>query len=172
MSGRIVALGNIIGDIVVRGGMRGAEIAAKGRAIPGLSPTQLGILGDVTICGVIDRSSAIVSGGEIGDRALCTTLSVGGNLGIIAAKGAVNFDRGSAQAQGSAFTNVGSAGSADPNAPLDAAAIDAIFTQGGQPLQFDMTPGDLAGLTAIETDLDALSIGVNGKGRYLKGTSA
>ena len=92
-------------------------------------------------------------------------------LGIIAAEGGVNFDRGSAQAQGSAFINVGSAGSADPNAPLDAAAIDAIFTQGGQPLELDMTPGDLAGLTAIEKDLDAPSIGVNGQGRYLGGST-
>jgi hypothetical protein len=172
LSGRVVALGNIIGDVVVRCGMRGGEIAAKGRAIPGLSPTQVGILGNVAICGTIDRSSAIVSGGEIGDRTLCTTLSFDCNQGIIAAKGAVNFDRWSALAQGNAFVNVGSAGSADPNAPLDAAAIDAIFTQGGQPLQFDMTPGDLAGLTAIEKDLDALAIGVNGKGRYLRGTTA
>ena len=141
-----MALGNIIGDVVVRCGMRGGEIAARGRAIPGLSPTQVGILGDVVICGTIDRSSAIVSGGEIGDRALCTALSVDCDQGIIAAKGAVNFDRWSIPAPGSAFINVGSGSSTDPNAPLDAAAIDAIFTQGGQPLQFDMTPGDLAGL--------------------------
>jgi hypothetical protein len=68
--------------------------------------------------------------------------------------------------------NVGSSASTDRNAPLDAAAIDAIFTQGGHPLYFDMAPGDLAGLSAIEKDLDALSIGVNNEGRFLKGTTA
>ena len=132
----------------------------------------MGILGNITICGAIDRSSAIVSGGEIGDRALCTTLSVDCNQGIIAAEGAINFDRWSFPAQGSTFNNVGSSASTDPNPPLDATAIDAIFTQGGQPLQFDIAPGDLAGLSAIEKDLNALSIGVNSKGRYLKGTTA
>ncbi|MDR3638691.1 MAG: calcium-binding protein [Isosphaeraceae bacterium] len=171
-SGQVVALGNIIGDLILCCGMKGGEVAAKGQPIPGLSSTQVGILGNTVIGGTIDRSSALVSGGEIGDRALCTALSVGCNQGIVAAKGAINFDRWSTLAQGNAFINVGSSASTDPNAPLDAAAIDAIFTQGGQPLQFDIAPGDLAGLSAIEKDLDALSIGVNSKGRVLKGTTA
>jgi hypothetical protein len=171
LSGRIIALGNILADLTLHGGLHGGEIAAHGQSMPGFAPSQTGILGNVDIDGVVDRCSAIVSGGEIGDRSLCTTLSFGNNQGIIAAKGTINFDRWSSPWQGSAFNNVGSSASTDPNAPLDAAAIDAIFTQGGQPLRFDITPGDLAGLAAIEHDLNALSIGVNSKGRYLKGTT-
>jgi Ca2+-binding RTX toxin-like protein len=171
LSGQIIAIGNILADLTLHGGLHGGEIAAHGQGMPGFGASQVGILGNVEVDGIVDRSSAIVSGGEIGDRSLCTTLSVGYNQGVIAAKGAINFDRWSSPVQGSAFMNVGSSASTDPNAPLDAAAIDAIFTQGGQPLRFDITPGDLAGLAAIVQDLDTLSIGVNSKGRYLKGTT-
>ena len=130
------------------------------------------ILGNLTINGGIDSQSALVSGGEIGDTALGTCVSVGNNQGIIAAKGNVNFDSLSFGRRGNTFANVGSSSSTDPNAPLDAAAIDAIFTQGGKALLFDLNPGGLAGLSAIEKDLNLLSIAVNNKGKYLTGPTA
>jgi hypothetical protein len=161
LRGQLISLGNINGNVTINGGLQSGRIASLGS-----------ILGNLTINGGIDSQSALVSGGEIGDKALGTCVSFANNQGIIAAKGNVNFDSRSFAFRGNTFANVGSSSSTDPNAPLDAAAIDAIFTQGGQALSFDLNPGGLAGLSAIEKDLNALSIAVNNKGKYLTGPTA
>ncbi len=76
LSGSIVALGNILGDIEAKNGVDG-RIAAKGRVIPGLSSSRIGILGNFNISGNLEVGSAIVSGGVIGDAAGGTFLDVG-----------------------------------------------------------------------------------------------
>ena len=136
LSGQLLSVGNINGNVTINGGLQSGRIASLGS-----------ILGNLTINGWIDSQSALVSGGEIGDMRSARRVSVGNNQGIIAAKGNVNFNSRSFAFRGNTFANVGSSSSTDPNAPLDAAAIDAIFTQGGQPLSFDLNPGDLAGLS-------------------------
>jgi len=148
--GQIVALGNIFADILADGGLRGSQIAGEGRAVAGLDPARRGILGDVTIHGIIDGGAAVVSGGRIGDAAGGTVLSVGNNKGIVAAKGAINFDHG---ARGDVFANA---------TGVDAAAIDAIFTEDHLPLLFDLTGLDLGGLALILRDLAALSVDGHG----------
>jgi hypothetical protein len=148
--GQIVALGNIFADILAEGGLRGSQIVAEGRAVAGLDPARLGILGNVTIHGIIDGAAAVVSGGRIGDAAGGTVLSVGNNKGIVAAKGAINFDHG---ARGAVFANA---------TGVDAAAIDAIFTEDHLPLLFDLTSLDLGGLALILRDLAALSVDGHG----------
>jgi hypothetical protein len=145
LSGEVVTLGCLIGDVTVNGGLRGGRIAAKGD-----------ILGNVTVNGGLDSSAAIVADGVIGDAAAGTALTVNGdNKGIIAARGPIRF--GKKPPKGAVYDNVGAvAGS--PNA----AAIDAIFTNRGQPLAFDLSGLDLAGLNLILADLLALKVGADG----------
>jgi hypothetical protein len=96
--------------------------------------------------------SAIVSGGEIGDATLGTTLSVTDrNDGIVAAVGQINLGEGSLG--GYVYNDVG----ASPGNP-DAAAIDALFTNDGQPLGLDLPNQPLAGLELILEDLAALYV--------------
>src|SRR5439155_11492877 len=84
VSGAVVALGTLAGDVQIEAGLRGGRIAAKG-----------GMAGNVTINGGLDAGSAIVSGGEIGDTGLGTQLVVNGeNKGILAAEGALHFGKG------------------------------------------------------------------------------
>jgi hypothetical protein len=106
---------------------------------------------------MIGAGSAIVSGGEIGDASDGTSLSVAdGNQGIVAAIGVIRLGNG--PLGGAVFNDVG-ATPGDPNA----AAIDAIFTDNGQPLRLDI-PGDpLGGLELILQDLAALYVDSNGK---------
>jgi hypothetical protein len=143
-SGSIVVLGYVIGDMRFNGGPSfTGRIAAKG-----------GIVGNLLIGGGIDTTAAIVSGGEIGDPTLGTKFTFNGsNKGILAAKGLMTFN--GAAPGGSVFNNVGNSG---PNA----SAIDAIFTDQGSPLSFDVGPLDLAGLGLILTDLHALKVGPGG----------
>jgi hypothetical protein len=144
VSADIVALGLILGDVEIDGGLRGGRIAAKG-----------GIVGNMTINGGLDAASAIVSGGEIGDVGLGTQLTVHGrNRGFVAARGVI-LD--AADLGGTVYNNVG----AVPGNP-NAAAIDAVFTELGQPLAFDLTGLDLAGLGEILRDLSALHVGSDG----------
>jgi hypothetical protein len=143
-SGEIFALGRILGDVALHGDLKGARIAARGD-----------ILGNVTIDGDLDSASALVSGGEIGDPAgLGTALKVGGLHGIIAAKGPITFAPHT-PSTGPVFANA---------TGLNAAAIDAIFTDCGLALGFDSAPGalDLAGLALILKDLGLLTVGTNG----------
>jgi hypothetical protein len=152
VTGQIVTLGNIAGDLVIHGGLRGGRIAAKGS-----------ILGNVTVSGIIDAAAALVSGGSIGSAAAGTGLSVGtasvpGAIkGIVAAEGAINLLAGTISP--TAFFQ-GNLGAGNPSK----AAIDAIFTNNGQPLAFDLTAGglDLGGLQLMLADLAALYVNSNG----------
>jgi hypothetical protein len=154
-SGDLVVLGNALGDILLKDGTSG-RIAVKGRAIPGLASTRIGILGNFLVSGNIDAPAAIVSAGLIGDVAGGTIFSSGSVKGILAAEGAINI------------VGVGNTSGATiiQNAtPANKAAIDAIFTyNGGVPLAFDLVPGslDLGGLGLILTDLKALHVGADG----------
>jgi hypothetical protein len=51
---------------------------------------------------------------------------------------------------------------ADVPGNANASAIDAVFTEGGQPLAFDLTGLDLGGLGEILRDLSALHVGSDG----------
>jgi hypothetical protein len=147
----IVALGLILGDVRIDGGLRGGRIAAKA-----------GIAGNLTINGGLDAGSSIVSGG-IGDAGLGTKLTVNGkNSGIIAAESSILASKG--LPGGAVYNNTG----ATPNNP-NTAAIDAIFTDGGSSLAFDLHDLDLGGLTLILQDLAALHVGSDGN---LTGTTA
>src|SRR5262249_46324704 len=126
-SGDVVVLGQVYGDMRFNGGLKGGRIAAKG-----------GIVGNLTINGGLDPSSSVVSGGKIGDAAWGTQFTFGGtNAGILAAEGPITFAKGSPG--GNVFNNA---------TGVNKATIDAIFTNNGQPLAFDLTAGglDLGGL--------------------------
>src|SRR5262249_43592584 len=164
LSGSVVALGNIFGDILVTGRLTG-RIAVHGRTVAGIDPSRYGILGNVTIKGRMGPGGAVVSRGLIGDAASGTTLSFGtaGTVkGIIAAEGIINFGQSSGTPKfASIFNNVGAL--LNPGDAIDVAAIDAIFTQNGQDLSFDLNqPFDLAGLNVILAHLAALHVDANG----------
>jgi len=144
-SGELVVLGQILGDMRFNGGLKGGRIAAKGKG---------GIVGNLTINGGLDANSAVVSGGEIGDTTLGTQFTFNGNnKGILAAKGPMNFAKGSPG--GYVF---------NPATGPNAAAIDAIFTtNNGSALGFDLSGLDLGGLNLILTDLAALQVDSAGK---------
>lgn len=157
-TGQIAALGNIYGDVIISGGF-GGRISAKGSPVSQLASSRLGILANVTLSGGLSAGGAVISGGEIGDSTSGTklTLSSSGALGFVAAKGAVLSS--ATLPSGRLFQNAGGA---------SAAAIAAIWTNGGSPLAFDVAPGDLAGLALILTDAAALKI----SGSTLTGTTA
>ena len=167
-SGQVVVLGNAIGDMTFNGGLVGGRVAVDGRTLNvplgtgtvALASGQSGIVGNLTIdrslssYGGVDANSAIVSGGEIGDSTFGTTDTVqDGNAGIFAAKGVI----AKPPTGGHVYNNVGAA-PVNPNA----AAIDAIFTNNGNPLELDLTGEDLGGLQLILTDLAALQVDGNG----------
>jgi hypothetical protein len=159
MNGQIVALCNIFGDIIINGGLNG-RIAAKGQKVLGLDQQRYGILGNVVINGGIGSSGAIVSGGMIGDNggsgnnAYGTHLTINGtDSGILAAEGNINFGQTGTLNTKGLFVNATGA---------NKAAIDAIFTQGGTPLTFDVVINGKTGLALILADLTALKVGSNG----------
>ncbi len=161
--GQIVSEGNILGDLVFNGGLAGGRVVAKGNAAIAPSPSQVGIVGNVVVdyglytTSGLDAKAAIVSGGEIGDTALGTKISVmSSNMGIIAAIGAINSGGITSSGPGVIFSNLSAS---DPSA----AAIDAIFTDQNQPLAFDINPDDLAGLALILDHVAALKVGPDGK---------
>ena len=154
--GQLVVLGDDYGDLAFHGGITGGRIAVKGTG-----GARSGILGNVIVdrglyqTGAIGAGSAIVSGGEIGDAAYGTTLTVeDGNQGIVAAIGTIRVENG---------TNLGGSVFNDAGGTSNAAAIDAIFTENGQPLGLDL-PGDpLGGLELILQDLADLHVDSNSK---------
>jgi hypothetical protein len=154
--GQLVVLGDVYSDLTFHGGLTGGRIAVKGTG-----GARSGILGNVIVdrglypTGSISAGSAIVSGGEIGDPTFGTTLSITDkNAGIVAADGVI---RGNLPLGGYVFNDV----AARPGNP-NAAMIDAIFTQNGQPLGLDLPGVPLGGLELILEDLAALSV-KNGK---------
>jgi hypothetical protein len=142
LKGNVVVLGQILGGMKLNFGLNSGHIAALG-----------GIPGSLLINGGVDASSSIVSGGAIGSTALGTQFTVkGNNLGILAARDAINSKAG--LPNGAVFSNA---------TGLTAAAIDAIFTENGLRLNFDGTPLDLAGIYSILTDLSALRVDSTGR---------
>jgi acrosin len=150
ISGNIVALGNIFGDITA--GILTGRIAAQGQTVQGLNGSRFGILGNLSF-GQFASSAAIVSGGMIGDAAGRTALKSGKVNGILAAQGDVTLAK-STKLTGHLFQNL----AADDSNSL---AISSIFTDDDSSLGFD-TGGELQGLTLITTDLATLSVGGDG----------
>ncbi len=113
LSGQVVAVGNILGDLAFQGGMAGGQVAAQGS-----------IIGNLTVNGPFDARSAIIAGGTIGGGSSGTSLTIaappGGATGLVAAKGAVRL-----APTGSRPTNLYQALPSGPNA----SAIDALFAQ-------------------------------------------
>jgi hypothetical protein len=143
--GQLVVLGVDLGDLSFGASLKGGRLAVKG-----------GIAGNVAITGDVDPTGAVVADGPVGDPKLGTSLTLSGNnRGILAARGPITF--GQPVHGGSVFNNVG----ATPG-NANAAAIDAIFTDGGQPLALDRTGLDLGGLKLILQDLAALYVGPRG----------
>jgi hypothetical protein len=152
-TGSIISLGNINADIRVTGTLFG-RIAAQGDSNGNLSEDQLGILGNIKV-GKFAGSAAVVSGGEIGDTALKTTLTAGKAAGIVAALGSVNLAH-STKVVGHLFVNLGS------DDLLNASQVVAVFTDQSEPLLFDISQGDLQGLALIQQDLTNLSVDGDG----------
>lgn len=143
VNGNIVVLGSMLGDVTINGGLKAGHIAA-----------QAGIVGNLTLNGGTDAASAIVSGAAIGDASLGTKFTFNGdNKGIVAAESVMNF--AGKTPNGAIYNNVGAG---NPNK----AALDAVFTNLGQPLHFDLNGLDLAGLDLVLADLAALKVGSNG----------
>jgi hypothetical protein len=93
----------------------------------------------------------------MGDVGLGTHLTVNGtNYGIIAAEGPTNLGKAVNTATGGYYQ----ANMAPGNASM--AAIDAVFSNNGQPLGFDLAGLDLNGLAMILADLKALKVGSTG----------
>jgi hypothetical protein len=151
-SGNIIALGNIIGDVRIRGVFAG-RIASEGQAVDGLDAARVGILGNLVIS-KLAASGVVASGGLIGDAQNKTTISAGKAAGIIAADGSVNATRSTKAAN--LMQNVGAPDNASGQ------AISGVFADGGEPLLFDVSTGDLQGLALIQQDLGNLSVGNDG----------
>jgi hypothetical protein len=142
LNGQVLTLGSIIGDVTISGGTVGGRIAA-----------QNSILGNVTIVGTIDSNSALVSGGSIGSSLYGTKLNSGNISGIVAAVGPINVGTiGTTSSARFYGTNLNTTDSAS------AAAIDAIFADMGNPLAFDKSGLDLAGLNEILQHLASLHV--------------
>ena len=152
-SGQIVAMGQIIGDVSLLGGLLGTGlIAARGS-----------ILGNLAINGQIATTAKIISGGTIGSAALSTGLSFGVNQGIVGAIG-TTIQKSADPTVAPGFY-VSNAGSVPPPMNFNAQAIDAIFeaANGGFLNGFDLLAnGDLTGLADILADLARLRV-VNGR---------
>jgi len=140
-SGKIIALGNVYGDLNFGGTMTG-QIAVQGGSVTGLAASRLGILGNITI-GSFAAGSAIISGGLVSDAAGGTNTFLGSPAGFVAALGSVNL-RSTTLSGTKLLQNISSG--------ANLAAVDAIFTNNNLSLTFD-TGGNLQGLTLIEIDL-------------------
>jgi hypothetical protein len=150
--GQIVAMGNAYGDLVFKQDFNG-RVAVHGQLVPRQPVPPFGIVGNVEVAGSIGSAGAIVSGGLLGDAAGGTALSAGGLAGLLAARGDISF--GSVGEPDGAHIFEDAAG-------VNAAAIDAVFTDGGKLLVIDTTPQGLHNLSLILADLAALSVGPDG----------
>jgi hypothetical protein len=158
-SGQLVALGNVYGDLWVKGDLTG-RIAVKGHPVPGLDdPQRFGILGNVEVDGWIGPNGAIFSGGLIGDAAGGTALSATGVAGILAAKGDISLGAVDDMTNARMFAQASG---------VNAVAIDAIFADQGRPLTIDTTPRGLNDLALILADLASLHVDSNGNLKGLR----
>jgi len=148
LTGQLVSVGNINGNVTIKGPLQSGRIASLGS-----------ILGNLAINGGIDSQSAIVSGGSIGNKTKGTGLSVGNVNGIVASVGPINVIKIGSTSQALYYKS---------NDTPDAAAIDAIFSQGLlSPLSFtDLFDHasllDLENLSVILANLNSLTV-KNGK---------
>jgi hypothetical protein len=147
-SGEIVALGNVFGDLKITGTLSG-RIAVRGQAVAGLDSGRDGILGNLQV-GKFAGTGAIISGGLIADAEGGTSFTSSAiKSGFLAADGDINFAKGVKVTTGSVF--------ADSQGTADGAVMDAIFTAGSSPLQFD-TGGTLTGLALIQADVKGIGV--------------
>ena len=142
-SGKIIALGNIFGDVNIGGTMTG-RIAAEGQTIANLAATRFGIMGNITVK-TFATGAAIVSGGLMGDAVSKTVISLGSAKGFLAAVGSINLKTGSKVPAANLFQNASG---------MNLSVLNTIFTAA---LSFD-SGGNLAGLGLIKTDLASLDI--------------
>jgi hypothetical protein len=144
ITGEVVVLGNVYGDIIVPSGLKDGRIAVQGS-----------ILGNTLLTGGIDASSALVAGGNIGDVTAGTGLTAGTVLGILAANGAINLVGPTDTSKASFFKYTKTADFFQDNLsivdPTSAAAIDSIFTS------------DLSGLALMLQNLEDLSVSSSGE---------
>ncbi|MHB8523978.1 MAG: beta strand repeat-containing protein [Limisphaerales bacterium] len=141
-SGEIVVLGNVLGNVTLHGGLKSGRLAIAGS-----------VLSNLSIDGGVDVGSAIVCRGSIGNATAGTTFTLDSLKGILAVEGNVSFSK-SPNTKSALFyqTNL-------ETSSANSSALEAIFTNGGQPLLFDLTnPQDLQGLTLILNDLLALRV--------------
>jgi hypothetical protein len=147
VTGQIVAMGNVFGDISITGGLSGRIAVHGNNGEFGLSNGRDGILGNVSIKGGIDTTGAIVSGGLIGDAISGTHLSISGtDKGLLAAVGIINFGATGSLNQAGLFNNVG-------GTSTNGNVIDAIFTKSVGTLFQVISPGDLSQLLDLLIDL-------------------
>ncbi|HEY9510108.1 MAG TPA: hypothetical protein VIV82_09635, partial [Verrucomicrobiae bacterium] len=144
-SGQIIVLGNVFGDLNFRGTLSG-RIAVHGAAVSGLDAQRFGILSNLKVRSMT-ATAAVISGGMIGDAAGKTSIATGRAQGILAADGEITLARSSRIAATLIFENL--------NNTANGAVLDAIFTEGSVPLNFDSN-GPLQGLADITTDLTNL----------------
>ena len=140
LSGQVIVLGAVRGDIILSGGLRSGRLAALS-----------GFLGNLDL-GTMDSSSAVVSGGVIGVPAsgnVAGTAINGTNAGIIAATGTITFGS-SFRDRGYTFNNTGTS--------ANGMVISAVFTNNQLPLSFDLSGLDLGGLELIKADILALTV--------------
>jgi hypothetical protein len=147
-SGRVIALGNIFGDITIKGAFTG-RIAAQGRAVAGLAASRIGILGNLKLQSSFAPGAAIVSGGLVGDLVNQTLLTCSRMAGMLAADGQVRAAK-TTKLQPARFFP-------DAQGSANGAVLDAIFTTATSALTFDQG-GSLQGLGLIEADLNALQV--------------
>jgi hypothetical protein len=136
----------VIGDLNFRGVLSG-RIAVNGAAVSGLDAQRFGILGNLSVRSMT-ATAAIISGGIMGDAAGKTAIATGRAQGFVAADGAITLARSSRIVATQVFENL--------NNTATGAVLDAVFTEGSLPLNFDSN-GPLQGLAEILSDLASLS---------------
>jgi hypothetical protein len=147
--GNIIAMGEIIGNVTLAGGLLQS----------GLIATRGSILGNVAINGLVAPTAKIISGGSIGSAALGTGISFGANEGIVAAYGVIINKLNSPTVTTGYYSS--DAGAVPPPNNFDAEAIDAVFeTVSGSFLTgFDLfAEGDLEGLNDILIEMALLHV--------------
>jgi len=150
-SGKLIALGNIFGDIDILGNVNGGK-AVSGSPVPGLAANRDGILGRVLVAGSLPASGAIVSARMIGDDTDGTFLQINGSVkGIVAANGPINLSSSdSAKVKKAAVFYGGNLGA------QNAAIVNVLFLS-----SFDSSPSDLQELNQMLANLAALHVGTD-----------
>jgi len=152
----IVALGNIFGDVNISGTFAG-RITAEGTAVSGLSSSQTGILGNVTIS-TFSSTGAVISGGMISDSAQGTTINITSSFsGFLAAINAINLNSKSKTSSSRTFAN---------QTGNNAAAITRIWSGVPNLDTFNSSTGSLIGLTQLVSEMNKLTV----SGSTLTGT--